>query len=254
MAEHVEWDELAVGLALGALEPEEEQTLLEHMRGCEQCARTVVEMEAAAAGLAYGVEAVEPPPSVLASILAEARKTEQTRPPVVRLDQVHARIPDREIPRRREAPSLSIAAALIALLLVGGWTFKLRQEREISQGSLTKISALVADPRTQQVKLTSSTGEQATVLLNGVKSYLVVDKFKQNKSGDSIYVLWAQQPAGQMTGVQSFKVVHDGPNLIPIANAGDASAIKAFAVSKENGPKIPATPSTPIAIGPVSAT
>ncbi len=256
MADHVEWDELAVGLALGALEPEEEETLLEHMRGCEQCARTALDMEAAAAGLAYGVQVAEPPASLLASIMSEARSTEQTRPPVEPVTDIrqYSPPPQRAARRRLEAPSFAVAAALIALLLMGGWNFKLRQEGSISSASLKSISELVADPQTKQVPLASSGTEQATMLVNGKKSYLVVDKFQQNKSGDSIYVLWAQQPDDTMTGVRKFKVVHDGPNLIPVDTVDDTSAIKAYAVSKEAGPQIPATPSQPIAIGDVTAT
>jgi hypothetical protein len=71
--EHRSFEELAVGHALSALEPDEEQRFLAHLDSCARCRREVDEHLATAAHLAYSAEDVEPPPSLLEGIRAGMR-------------------------------------------------------------------------------------------------------------------------------------------------------------------------------------
>ncbi|OMQ15866.1 anti-sigma factor, partial [Modestobacter sp. VKM Ac-2676] len=43
--DHRAWDELAVGWALHALEPEDEDRFAAHLPGCAHCARTVADTQ-----------------------------------------------------------------------------------------------------------------------------------------------------------------------------------------------------------------
>ena len=57
--EHEAFDELAVGWALHALEPEDEAAFTAHLAGCRQCAQTVAETAEVMAALATDLPAAE---------------------------------------------------------------------------------------------------------------------------------------------------------------------------------------------------
>jgi hypothetical protein len=266
MGEHSPWDELAVGLALGALEPEDEQTFVAHLAGCPQCVQTISDIEAVAGQLAYAVPAEEPPPELLESIMREVRTSGRAVTPLRRMPDV-ARFRSRRAPARParaarasgwESSWLTRAAVLLLVLSLAGWNYKLRAENTLKQKSLNnaaQVARLLTDPATKSVELTSAGKERAAVLVNGAEAYIVVDNFARNDSENTIYVLWAQNTGSTaMHGVEKFKVVHDGATIIPVRHQlDDSGAITAFAVSKEAGSAIPATPNTPIVIGTTTA-
>jgi hypothetical protein len=68
--EHGEWDALAVGWALSALDPEDEERFAEHLPGCAQCTATVRESLYTVADLAYALPDEAPPPSLKARLMA----------------------------------------------------------------------------------------------------------------------------------------------------------------------------------------
>jgi hypothetical protein len=255
MAGHEHWDELAVGHALGALEPEDEQAFAGHVRDCSQCGRMLADMEAVTAQLAYGVEAAEPPPALRESIMAEVRGSDRVtvvrdRPPVV-------------TPMRRRTPRLpsfdrswlATAAALVLVVGLAGWNLQLRSDNAAKSRALAVRDAAFRagiDPAAQSVSLEGPGKPRAEVFVKDGKAWLVVDGFGRNDTSDQVYVLW-KDVGGQMHGVNKFDVVHDGVNVIPIGDVGDASQIKRFAVSIEKGRAIPPTPSTPIVLGVVPA-
>src|SRR6266542_881558 len=65
---HSDYEELAAGFALGALEPDEEQAFERHLEGCPACKAGVRELEELSGRLAYAVAPVEPPASLRAAI------------------------------------------------------------------------------------------------------------------------------------------------------------------------------------------
>src|SRR5207302_1034171 len=85
--------------ALHALDETEEREFERHLPLCESCRRELAGLRDAAAALAYGVDAPEPPPDLRERILAQARSE---RPNLVPLR------------RRRVMPRVGIAAAAVA--------------------------------------------------------------------------------------------------------------------------------------------
>lgn len=268
MTGHSPWDELAVGLALGALEPEDEQTFVGHLRGCSECAKTVADIEGVAGQLAYAVPADDPPPQLLESIMREVRASDRLVTPLARSQSELSRL---RVPRRMNRPAgrqrasvrwdsswLARAAVLIFVLALTGWNYQLRLDNKVKKTSIHNAAAfgsLLTTPGTTSVALKGMGTERATVLVNGEKGYLVVDNFAKNNAENSIYVLWAQKPTGGMYGLEKFKVAHDGPSYIPVRRALDgSSSIEAFAVSKESGSQIPPTPHEPIVLGKPAST
>ena len=59
-AEHEAFDELAVGWALHALEPEDEDAFAGHLAGCARCTRTVAETHEVMAAMATDLPVAEP--------------------------------------------------------------------------------------------------------------------------------------------------------------------------------------------------
>lgn len=76
-AGHGEWDALAVGWAMSALDPEDEAVFLPHLATCDQCARTVADTTRTVGELAWAVPAEEPPPALrdrlMSAVHAEPR-------------------------------------------------------------------------------------------------------------------------------------------------------------------------------------
>lgn len=65
---HESYEELVVGYALSALEPEQEQEFLRHLAGCARCEQSLARHRQTLAHLAYAVEPATPPPALLESI------------------------------------------------------------------------------------------------------------------------------------------------------------------------------------------
>jgi hypothetical protein len=75
--EHGEWGALAVGWALSALDPEDEERFASHLPGCAHCTATVRESLYTVADLAYALPDEAPPPSLksrlMVAVAAEPR-------------------------------------------------------------------------------------------------------------------------------------------------------------------------------------
>ena len=65
---HSDYEELAAGFALCALEPDEEQAFQRHLEGCPACKESMREFEEVTASLAFATPAVEPPASLRAAV------------------------------------------------------------------------------------------------------------------------------------------------------------------------------------------
>jgi hypothetical protein len=77
--EHGEWDALAVGWALSALDPADEERFADHLPGCARCTATVRESLYTVADLAYALPD-EAPPAALTSRLMAAVAAEPRGP------------------------------------------------------------------------------------------------------------------------------------------------------------------------------
>ena len=79
-ADHGEWDALAVGWALSALEPDDEARFAVHLPECDRCTETVRESLRTVGDLAYAVPDEAPPPSLKARIMEAAAAEPRRRP------------------------------------------------------------------------------------------------------------------------------------------------------------------------------
>ncbi|MGA8979053.1 MAG: zf-HC2 domain-containing protein, partial [Pedococcus sp.] len=63
-SDHQQYDELAVGWALHALEPEDEAGFAAHLAGCARCTATVTDTTEAMAAMAGDLPPAEPSPGL----------------------------------------------------------------------------------------------------------------------------------------------------------------------------------------------
>jgi hypothetical protein len=79
--DHGPYDELAVGWALHALEPEDEALFGAHLPSCPRCTRTVAETSEVMSALAGDLPQVEPSEGLRDRLRAAVEQTEQLPPP-----------------------------------------------------------------------------------------------------------------------------------------------------------------------------
>ncbi len=81
--DHETFDQLAVGWALHALEPEDEASFAPHLASCPRCARTVAETSEVMAALAGDLPPAEPSERLRDRLRDAVERTEQLPPPTV---------------------------------------------------------------------------------------------------------------------------------------------------------------------------
>ncbi|MCZ2847691.1 anti-sigma factor domain-containing protein [Modestobacter sp. VKM Ac-2978] len=161
--EHRSWEELAVGWALHALEPEDEDLFAAHLAGCDRCADTVAETAEVMAAMSSDLPPAEPSDALRDRLRAAVEETEQlpqTAPPARRREQPPAaparpvgpaapwgagtgstsardlqlplptRVADPRPAWRRVLPTALVAAAVAAVLALGAWNVALTSARD----------------------------------------------------------------------------------------------------------------------------
>ncbi|MDQ6649052.1 MAG: zf-HC2 domain-containing protein [Actinomycetota bacterium] len=283
-SEHVRWDELAVGYALHALEPADEQAFGRHLAGCAACVRTVAETDGVMTQLAYAAEVEAPPDSLRQSILDGIRTSDRpaTFPtdPVVTVDgtTVHAepgkptrspallkpRAGGRSAGRSRlrrlttaGAPWAAVAAGLVLVLTLGMWNLVLRSDNSAKDLTAARQQALIRiieDPATRSVALSPTTpGVRATAFLNNNHLWLLVDGLPSN-APTSTYVLWRDPGAADASAVATFDVARTGPSVVDAGLLPPelSSSVHVLAVTLEKGRTAPARSGTALLTGAVS--
>jgi Anti-sigma-K factor rskA len=178
--EHEPFDELAVGWALHALEPEDETVFAAHLPGCARCARTVGEAADVLAAMAGDLPPARPPEGLRDRILAGVEQAEQVARPgpgarpeppppapapapaptptpadVPVLGPVAVAFPDSALPPvpvggpgagtawRRVLPSALVAAAVAVLLALGTWIVVLSTARDEATAAAAEQAEIV---------------------------------------------------------------------------------------------------------------
>jgi anti-sigma-K factor RskA len=180
--DHDVFDELAVGWALHALEPEDEAVFALHLPDCARCARTVAETSDVMAALATDLPVAEPSPELRDRLRSAVERTEQVQPPAVPepppAEPARRAVPDPweqrvEQPRgvpgeerratgfphyeprralgagddrptwRRLVPSAFVAAAVAAVLGLGTWAVVLGDDRDRAESVVAEQSQIM---------------------------------------------------------------------------------------------------------------
>ena len=241
--DHDQYAELAVGYALYALEPEEEQLFLAHLAACATCEKAVAEHAETLAHLAYAAEPADPPPALLEGIREGVRASgrEASFPVPVSLDAAREKRADRQRPGLRRAATWVGAAAAFALIAsLGVWNTALQRDRDEQQVLTGNLARAVEALRTEGGRTVPLAGDDgqvvAVAIVHDDSMELVVDGLAPNDGDATSYVLWAKDRVGSVRAVGTFDVTDPGVDVVQdlglTAAGGDLTR---FMVTHEDG-------------------
>jgi anti-sigma-K factor RskA len=229
---HSDYEQLAAGYVLGALEPDDEHDFQRHLGGCAQCEASVRELEDVVGRLAYTAPAVDPPETVWASIQREIRPERRQVQPLR--------------PRRRAGPllaRLAAAAAIVAVAALGAWNLNLRDENvgyRQRLAALEQAARLLNEPNTSRIALQgSAAGAQATVVASSPqdRGVLIVENLPPLQRG-RVYELWGIPERGQGTPEKALVFIplrRQGPLALEFDVPIQPGTV--FAITEEPGPR-----------------
>ena len=247
---HSAYEQLAVGHALAALEPDEEQLFLDHLTGCASCERAVAEHTETLAQLAYDVESEAPPPSVLEGIRAGVAESGRSGafPAPLSLDLARTR---RHRTVRMMTAAVGAAAGLVLVVSLvfanRGLTADEREAQLANQRLSTAVSQLLV-PGARKIDLTGPGGRGA-VIVNGRDVSLVMSGVHANDARSTVYVLWEQTTFGDVRAVGTFDVRSDDVAVVNGLRLDQpVDTVKTFMVTHEQGRAAPARTTQPVIV------
>ena len=249
---HADYDALAAGWALSALEPEDELRFLGHLPSCAVCERAVAAHRDTLAHLAWAVTAEAPPPSLLKGIRSEVVATVRDVEPLapLRLDLRRPVRPARSV--RLGTALVGAAAAVIALavvLSVGRGLSRHEQQAQLAADRLSSTVASLLVPGARKVDLQGDAGRGA-VIVNGHTVSLVMSGVAANDKSTSIYVLWEKTTFGDVRAVGAFDVSSARVSVINDLRLASSDTVKTFMVTRESGRTVPVrTMQSPVLAG-----
>ena len=290
---HEPFDELAVGWALRALEPEDEVLFSAHLPDCARCARTVAETVEVMGALAQDLPQAEPGEGLRDRLRAAVEETEQLP---VRIPEEPFPPADSTRPRagtpvgtpvgtpagasaatgfpgyrppsvppagirpawRRVLPNALVAAAVAAILGLGTWNVVLTDARDEAQASAAESSQVLGallEPGTAVIApLTGDGGQQvATVVARDAQVQVVTQGLPANDRARETYVVWGMTDTAPVA-LGTFDVVR---SRIDVRTVGSTStgldAYGGYAVSLEPGRQAPSQPTDVVANGQVTS-
>jgi anti-sigma-K factor RskA len=171
---------LAGAYAIDALSEEEARQFDRHLEECPACREEVREFRAAAAKMG-AAEAVTPPPTLKARVLAAADQLPQLPPRVTRLEAVR---------KRRWSAKLVAAAAVVVLALGGVAVFE--SQRGGQQGVVAATVAQVFQAGDAHTKTVQTDHGTVTVATSPSMGRMAVRTDGLRAPGDKrVYQLWA---------------------------------------------------------------
>jgi anti-sigma-K factor RskA len=248
---HSEYEQLAAGYVLGALEPDDEHVFQRHLGGCSECEANVRDLEEVVGTLAYAAPPVDPPETLWASIQREIR-------PEQRRVQPQPQPQPRTVRPRRWAPlvaRLAAAAAIVAVAALSVWNLNLRDENAGYRDRVTALeqaTRLLNEPGTAKVTLEgSAAGAQATVLAAPAqdRGVLIVDNLPPLQR-DKVYELWGipERGTGRPRKAVIIIPLRQGPQTLQFQMPIERDTV--FAITEEPGPDGSEQPTTrPILTG-----
>jgi hypothetical protein len=232
--------ENAVGLALSALEPDEEIALRDHLPHCAACRNALRD---AVVGLLGTTPAPQQPPSALRHrLLAEIEQTPQ-RVPVAAPSTSDIQHPVAVTRRRWSRTLVAVAAAIV--LVLGAATTVLG----IQAANHPQIQAgVLDDPAARKVLLADGTGHAVAQLVTGKTGAVVIPLGLAPNGPNRSYVFWGVVD-GKPLALTTFDVAPGSAGPQPLRWPAIADGLSRFAISLEPGRAMPAAPTDVVATG-----
>jgi anti-sigma factor RsiW len=282
--QHESFDELAVGWALHALEPEDEELFTAHLPTCPRCRQTVAETTDVMGALAGDLPPADPPERLRDRLRAAVEETEQLPrpagdgqrtarpgPPVAaggpapgpRPESASSGAHRAPLPLgpagpdpswRRVLPHALVAAAVAAILALGTWNVVLSSAREEAQAAAAEqarlVDALLTPGQATIAPMSADGTTVATVVAREDQVQVVAHGLAPNDVQDQTYVVWGLG-AGSPAPLGTFDVTSPQPALWTVGSGSGLDGYTGYAVSLEPGRQAPPEPSDIVASGEV---
>ena len=264
--EHRVFDELAVGWALHALEPEDEAVFVQHLPGCERCAQTVADTTEVMATMAADLPRAEPSDRLRDRLHAAVAETEQLRPgesppepprPAATGFPGYRPVQSAPAPvplRRRSAVLALAAAAVVAILGLGVWNVFLADSRSDLEARLAQqeriVDMLLIPGDATVAALSADDGRAvATVVARPDRVDVVSYGLALNDTEDQTYVVWGIDDTGPKS-IGPFDVTRSQMTLQTVGSGSTGlDEFSSYAISLEPGREAPPAPTDIVAQG-----
>ncbi|MFP5370793.1 MAG: anti-sigma factor domain-containing protein [Actinomycetes bacterium] len=264
--DHETLDELAVGWALHALEPEDEAIFAVHLPRCARCAATVAETTEVMGAMAMDLPGAGPAAELRSRLMAAVETTEQLPGPAVPDQSTTAfrepasvpspRVAERS-PWRRSLPTSLVAAAVAAIVGLGLWNVFLTSSRERLAETVAAqeqvVEALLEPGRATVAPLLDDGRTVATVVARRGELQVVTSGLSVNDADDTTYVVWGMGN-GAPTPLGTFDVRRSEIDVRTVGSPStDVDGFQQYGISLEPGQEAPSAPTTVVAIGEVAS-
>jgi hypothetical protein len=264
--QHQMYDELAVGWALHALEPEDEAVFAEHLPGCDRCAQTVADTSEVMAAMATDLPRTEPSDRLRERLRAAVAETEQIPPDDVVPEPVRPAATGfpgyRSVePRadaswsRRRSPLLVLAAAAVAAILgLGVWNVFLADSRSDLEATVAQqeriVDALLTPGEATVAALSADDGRAvATVVARDDRVDVISHGLAPNDTEDQTYVVWGIDDTGPKA-IGTFDVTRSQMTLQTVGSGSTGlDEFPSYGISIEPGREAPPEPTDIVAMG-----
>jgi len=261
--------DLAAGFVLGALTPDEERLVREHLASCPEPHAEFAELGGVIPYLAEAVEQIEPPASLRDRIMAAAAadlaarstaapsRPEAARPEPDAGPQRSGGVTpfptaaQRAERARRRSPLTRVAslAAVLAIVALGAWNVTLQRDLEATRGYERGLSAVLdvaARPGSQTAILTPQSGAGPTGLaaVGPDGSVAIVMRGLAPTAGSEVYEAWVIGGDGTPVPIGGFSVGSAGTATFT-ADRTPATAGVTLVLTREPRPGA-LTPTMPI--------
>jgi anti-sigma-K factor RskA len=261
--EHQPFDELAVGWALHALEPEDEAVFAAHLRNCDRCAETVAGATEAMAAMAADLPQAEPSDALRLRLHQAVAETEQLPARVPVAEPVPAPVrtlgsaPSARKGRRRRLLPALVAAAAAAIVGLGVWNVVLNDDRQELQSTVASQSAVMEalmDPHRATLAPLGDDGQPVvTVVPRGDELEVVAHGLAVNDADSTSYVVWGLR-GGQPIPLGTFDVKGSQARMQTVGSGlTGLGQYDEYAVSLEPGQEAPSAPTDVVATGQVTS-
>ena len=268
-SDHQAFDELAVGWALHALEPEDEAVFAVHLSGCARCAATVAETTEVMGAMARDLPPVEPSDDLRARLRAAVETTQQVPAPAVAAAPSETPRQPAPVPApgpadrpgwRRALPGALVAAAVATIVGLGLWNVFLTSSQERMQETMAaqeEVVAALLTPGRATVAPLQQVGDQgrtvATVVARGDELQVVTDGLSVNDADETSYVVWGLGE-GAPVPLGTFDVSRSQMDVRTVGSpATGLDGYSLYGISLEPGQEAPSEPTDVVATGEVTS-
>jgi hypothetical protein len=270
MHDHEALDEIAVGWALHALEPEDEAAFAVHLPGCARCAATVAETTEVMEAMARDLPAADPSDELRSRLRAAVGTTEQLPGPAVPaapmapdqgLDPGDTAVPSVRAgghPAWRRALPAALAAAAVATIVgLGLWNIFLTSSQEKLQETVATqeevMAALLSPGRATVARLEDDGRPVATVVARSAELKVITDGLPVNEVDATNYVVWGMGE-GDPIALGAFDVTRSQMDVKTVGSPSTGlDGFPQYGISLEPGQETPSVPTAVVATGEVDS-